>query len=418
MFGCAPDTGNLGVSALHGSVVAGLVERGWRGRVVVADHSAGVSGQDTGDAARAPSRFGYISGRRFNRPENASRIRVELASHVLFSASARVIARSVGLLDISGGDSFTDLYGPRRFRAVCQPKLLAMQLRKPLILLPQTYGPYREVGNRELASRIARYASQAWARDARSFEVLKELLGQGFDPSRHRMGVDVAFLLPTTPSARDSDASSHAPAGLNVSGLIWNDPAKAVSRYGFKADYREALVTMVSRIAGEGPVVLVPHVITPRGHYESDRDACLALVEALPGASRPNVRVCENPTDASRAKGIIASCGWFCGTRMHATIAALSSGVPTAAISYSDKTLGVFETCGQGEHVHDPRTMGTAELVERVLASWERRAEAKRSLAQHLPGVLAQAERQMDEIAAFCQTSASKNQSTGNRARA
>ena len=38
-----------------------------------------------------------------------------------------------------------------------------------------------------------RQAAMCWARDARSFETLKELLGDYFDPQRHRCGVDVAF---------------------------------------------------------------------------------------------------------------------------------------------------------------------------------------------------------------------------------
>jgi polysaccharide pyruvyl transferase WcaK-like protein len=87
---------------------------------------------------------------------------------------------------------------------------------------------------------------------------------------------------------------------------------------------------------------------------------------------------------------------------MHATIAGLSSGVPTAAVSYSDKTLGVFETCGQGEHVHDPRRLDTNALVDAVLRSFRERDSARASLATHLPAVLAKASEQMDEIVALC----------------
>mgnify|MGYP001402473369 CR=1 FL=1 len=46
------------------------------------------------------------------------------------------------VLDISGGDSFTDLYGPWRFRAILAPKQIAIRARKPLIMLPQTIGPF------------------------------------------------------------------------------------------------------------------------------------------------------------------------------------------------------------------------------------------------------------------------------------
>ena len=41
-------------------------------------------------------------------------------------------------------------------------------------------------------------------------------------------------------------------------------------------------------------VVLVPHVLAPRGRPESDLDAASALVDALPGAVRAQV-TCSSP---------------------------------------------------------------------------------------------------------------------------
>ncbi len=51
---------------------------------------------------------------------------------------------------------------------------------------------------------------------------------------------------------------------------------------------------------------------------------------------------------------------------MHSTIAGLSSGVPTATVTYSDKALGVFELCGQEDHVIDPRIFDTEQVVARL----------------------------------------------------
>ena len=114
-------------------------------------------------------------------------------------------------------------------------------------------------------------------------------------------------------------------------------------------------------------ILLVPHVLTPPGHYESDpeaNDKVLAALRADPDpavARRGRVSACgcaavyEHP---SEMKWLIARLDWFCGTRMHACIAGLSSGVPTAAIAYSLKTQGVFESCGVGDAVCDPRVRG------------------------------------------------------------
>lgn len=323
----------------------------------------------------------------------------------------RMLAACAAALDISGGDSFTDLYGASRFDAGVRRKLLANRVGIPLILLPQTYGPFRAERSRRIARRIVRAAAACWARDARSFEVLKDLLGDAFDPDRHKQGVDVAFgLRAMRPAGMGEEAAAAWPGGegpllgFNVSGLIWNSADGGRGQFGFRADYRAAVVGFLRR-ALEGSdcrILLVPHVVTEPGHYESDIQACREAAAAVGDGLAGRVMVAPTPEGPCEAKWMISRCDWFCGTRMHATIAGLSSGVPTAAIAYSDKTLGVFETCGQGSHVHDPRTLGTDELVERVLGSWSSRAAARASLAERLPDVLAQAERQMDEIAGLC----------------
>jgi len=92
------------------------------------------------------------------------------------------------VLDISGGDSFTDLYGEKRFWDVARPKLVALALGGPLILLPQTYGPFRDERLRQIASRIVDRAKMAWARDEHSFRSLRELAGNHFDPARQLCG--------------------------------------------------------------------------------------------------------------------------------------------------------------------------------------------------------------------------------------
>ena len=72
--------------------------------------------------------------------------------------------------------------------------------------------------------------------------------------------------------------------------------------------------------------------------------------------------------------------------------------MPTAALAYSLKTRGVFETCGQREQVAELRSRGTEETVEQLMDSWKKREEARCSLRETMPGVIAQAERQMELI--------------------
>jgi polysaccharide pyruvyl transferase WcaK-like protein len=188
--------------------------------------------------------------------------------------------------------------------------------------------------------------------------------------------------------------------GLNVSGLIGLRRNDAKKRFGLKAEYAEALVSFVETILRNPEVhlILVPHAMSPVGTTESDAEACLALVDEVAPRFRSRIKVSPRSLDEREVKWLISQVEWFCGTRMHSTIAALSSGVPAAALAYSDKTLGVFESCGLGNQVFDPRILETRAVVNSLLKSFESRAQTKELLDKKLGSVKVRARKQLESI--------------------
>ena len=414
LFGAAPDTGNHGVSALCFGTLAGLLRAARSLDVTVFDYGRGIRSAKARLGGRELSYrlCGASDTRRIYRRESFWKIRVCARLGGLGNPAARTLLTTDAILDISGGDSFTDLYGSRRFWAVATPKIIALELRKPLVLLPQTYGPFRSDRLRRAAEAIVRGSAMAWARDERSFQALKELAGNQFDPDRHRCGVDVAFALEAHEPAKPLppyiqrwlDQRDEPIVAVNISGLIYNDPARARIQYGLKVDYPELLHGLLLRLLRESGarIILLPHVLTPVGHYESDPQACDAALERLGDAANGRVAVLPPVLDQSETKWLIARMDWFCGTRMHSTIAALSSGVPAASISYSLKAAGVFESCGQGDCVADARQLDTDQAIDQVWQSWCGREQARASLQARLPKVLQQASEQAGLIVARC----------------
>lgn len=409
LFGASPDTGNLGVSALCFATLTGILSRDPSVCVTVFDY--GKKGRraeiEIGGCARSYLRCGAFDTRRYYRAESLWNIRMSCRLGGLANPGANAILQSDAVLDISGGDSFTDLYGARRFWSVTLPKLIAIEANRPLVLLPQTYGPFSSPRIRRAAEAVVRRSAAAWARDDRSYDELQSLLGHDFDPERHRSGVDVAFALPArcprTPLGhlgRWLDDRTRPLVGINVSGLILNDPDGSKNRFGLKADYRQVISELLSRLLDktDARVVLIPHVVTPPGHYESDLEASERIKSAINGAQQQRVTVAPAFDDPRDVKWLIAQMDWFCGTRMHSTIAALSSGVPCAAVAYSVKTAGVFNSCQQGDQVVDPRSFSTGDVVDRLWECWINRSSASESLQRALPNVLARAEVPFEDI--------------------
>lgn len=404
-FGAAPDTGNLGVSALCYATLISIVKQQPDAEITVFDCGRGRCRQSIqfNETEVSFYRQGAVNTRRFYRPESLWVMKFLGMFGGLGNPGIQTICASNAILDISGGDSFTDLYGARRFDSVTLPKLIAIQQKKPLILLPQTYGPFATQKCRQIASGIVKKARCAWARDARSFQVLRELLGSSFDPGRHKCGVDVAFGLPAVkpanlpPVLEDFFADKdNEKIGINISGLIYNDPLSARKRFGFKADYNKTVLELTRRFLKQTScrIALIPHVVTPVGHYESDIEACRDVLMNFGNDAEERVFIVPAYDNPCEIKWVVSKLNWFCGTRMHAAIAALSSGVPVSAISYSPKTLGVFETCGQGKHVADPQKMDQGELLNCLWQSWIEREKAIAQYAEKLPGVKAQVEEQ------------------------
>ena len=327
LFGAPGTNSNLGLDALMRGTVAAVVAAVPDARFTVFDHHLGVRpgrlpvGGTTADVTHVGARL----SRRVTRPESYAAMRASLLVGGRRNAGARAVLDSAAVLDVSGGDSFSDLYGRHRFRKVCAPKQLALSARRPLVLLPQTYGPFAERRTAHRARALVLGAAQAWARDEDSFAALRELLGTAFDPSRHHLGVDLAVLLEPAGALPDDLAAVLAdgppPVGVNVSGLLWHD----ATPFGLRADYRRAVHEVVVGLVRRGErVLLVPHVLGDGD--ESDVRAAAALRSGLPDDVQERVRTLERLPDAARAKAVIAACSWLLGARMPGTLAALSSG--------------------------------------------------------------------------------------------
>lgn len=396
----------MGVSALFMSAVTGISQHIDQVEFIVFDNGLGrrdaTLNLPDGKAIKL-IRFGARGGRRYHRPENIATMLLASRLGALgakLNQGIRLIDSCDAVLDVSGGDSFSDIYGKGRFNNICRPKAIAINRRKPLILLPQTYGPYKAPEAQQAAVRVIRRASMAWARDKNSYRILQELLGVNFDPAIHRCGVDMAFGMPAVSAESDLDQktaswlrekSPESPLiGYNISGLIYNDPAKAVPQYGFKADYKRVVIESIERCLRISParVVLIPHVLDELGHYESDLWACQDVKSKVDRDLAERIVVAPRIFDPRKVKWMIGQVDWFVGTRMHSTIAALSSGVAAAAISYSDKTAGVFDTCNMRDCVIDPRLFDTQAVIDHLLRLYQRRNETAGTLRSTLPQVM------------------------------
>ncbi len=242
------------------------------------------------------------------------------------------------VLDIGAGDSFTDIYGPRRFTFLLLSKLIAIARGKPLIFSPQTIGPFTRPGYKAAAAYAMRRAHAVFARDELSRTVAATIAPD----ARVRLAIDVAFELPFDDRSH-LRGGTRLRVGVNASGLLWAEAERGSNRFGLSYDYavfiRRLLAALTTR--GDVEVHLVPHATSSRDPADDDG----ALGDRL-AAEFPRTIRAANFATPSAAKSYISGLDLLVAGRMHACIGAFSAGVPVVPVAYSRKFDGLFALLG------------------------------------------------------------------------
>lgn len=361
------DSANLGVEALTVSQI-GLVSRA----CALADvkPSFSIIGWTRDGAPLSDPRIGRLTQVNFRRfmGRDPALFRAIKACDIVF--------------DIGEGDSFSDIYGAKRLTYLMGTKAMVLRHGIPLILSPQTLGPFN-------GSLAARFADMLMARSR--LVCSRDKLSSDYYRSRglrapFHEAIDVAFALPFVSQVKAGDGRIRV--GVNVSGLMWAGGYSGKNQFGLRCDYRAAVLALLDHFSRlpEVDVVLVPHVIPESRREEDDHHAAMEIARAYPATS-----VAPRFDSAGDAKGFISGLDFFTGARMHACIAAFSSGVPVVPMAYSRKFIGLFGTLGYDE-VADCTKDSTEAVVGRITRAFE----IRESLAQRIAAANAMAAERLD----------------------
>jgi colanic acid/amylovoran biosynthesis protein WcaK/AmsJ len=408
LLGASFDTGNLGVNALAESTIKIILHRWPSAEIVLLgsshlpeESSLRVGGREVTLRA-VPIRFSknvflpfhflqFVLYRILTFLLPGTALRQKLLKR---NEYCRTLYETDLAVDITGGDSFSDIYGMRRFVLGFLRKWLVLFYGRRFIMLPQTYGPFTRPITRLMAKRILRGAEAIYSRDQEGLERVRELLnGQGGD--HVRFAPDVAFLLdPRVPSdpaiVPDSDLRAHGSivVGLNISGLLYNGGYTRDNMFGLKVDYRQLVRQIADLLLEHEDVVLllVPHVFPPdESQVESDPLACKALFDEFKNEHEGRVYLAAGRYNHNEVKSVIGQCDFFLGSRMHACIAALSQNIPAVGLAYSKKFRGVFSAAGVEDHVVDLLTHDNQSVLAAVRRLFEDRQRARSQLTQAVP---------------------------------
>lgn len=282
-----------------------------------------------------------------------------------------IVRRSDLVIDIGGGDSFADIYGPKRINKMFFLKFVAHIAGRPLAMAPQTVGPFTRPLSKMLAKLSMRLSKVVASRDAKSTAAARDL---GCDKVIE--ACDVAMRLPYDPPAPRSPGGP-VKVGINVSGLLMGGGYTGKNEFGLQMDYPaliRGLITYFQNHPDGCEVHLIPHVIVRSGPMQAEDDYTAS--EKL-HAEFPGTVLAPAFDSPSEAKTYIAGMDFFMGARMHACIAAFSSGVPMIPMAYSRKFAGLFGTIGYDRTV-DCTTESAPAIHDAIIEGYADRETLQR----------------------------------------
>lgn len=249
-------------------------------------------------------------------------------------------------IDLTGGDSFTDIYGQYTFDSETKVKLLVKKLGKPLVLGPQTYGPFENKKNVKKAISAIEKANIVLSRDQKSIDYISSYTNKEI-----AVTTDLAFMLPF--KRNNVVPLGKVRVGINVSGLLIKDKTERTSLESvFKTDYEQYITRLIDWLLENETyeIYAIPHV----GRDGNDW---------LKGIYGNRINYLGEYKDPISAKNDISDMDIFIGSRMHATVGAFSSGVCTIPVAYSRKFSGLYNHLNY-DYVIDMTEMTTDVALE------------------------------------------------------
>lgn len=235
-----------------------------------------------------------------------------------------------------GGDGFSDIYGDRLFLSRLYQTFPFMAAKIPLIVLPQTLGPFKIEQNKELALKVLKYAKKVYVRDDR----FNDELNKNHIPYERTKDLS-AYMQPEEWDIKIEDKS----VGLNISGLAYYNRFKGLEH---QFDTYPKLVLKIIEYfnAKDYHVYLIPHSYR-WSNPSSDNDDLLACKDVYQKMKNRNrVTLLDKDLTSPQVKYVISRMKYFVGTRMHANFAAIYTKVPVFGLAYSYKFKGAFDANG------------------------------------------------------------------------
>jgi colanic acid/amylovoran biosynthesis protein len=265
---------------------------------------------------------------------------------------------------------------------------------KPIYVLPQSIGPFIHKWECQIIRWVLSPVRKIMVREEIS---LRELMNCQIPLECCHLLPDLAFAFrgATEASAvewlenQGIDLDADRPI-LGVTVINWGAQN---SSFNLQSQYETALADASCYFLNNygGRIVFIPQVWGPSPSND-DRIPTRRIIEMLP-ITFTNILYIDQPPAPNLLKAIYGQLDFFIGTRMHSNIFALSQYVPTIAIGYQHKTLGITKMLGIDQWTIEIQQISGQILKEKIDDLFDSQETVRRHLIDTIPILVQQSER-------------------------
>lgn len=280
---------------------------------------------------------------------------------------------------------------------------LATLSNKPIVISAASIGTFKKRITKMLARYVLNRVDVIEVREERTLEYLDSL---NISHPNIYLTADLAFLM--DPASKERINSIFSVEGLqDVKKPIFGvTPSYILHKYAFpeisslekkEEEYNNIIIKTINYLTEkyDCTVLLIPHAAAPNFATKND-DQTLSREIYEKVKENVNIKLIHGDYDADELKGIISRCDLFIGCRMHATIAATSTHVPTVALVYGHKSHGILgKMLGLEANIiavedYDPPEL-YSKLISKIDFAWQNRDQIRDQLEEKIESTQHQA---------------------------
>jgi len=296
------------------------------------------------------------------------------------------------LIISKGQEGITDYYGLKMYFSAIYEILLALTLRKKIVLLAHSIGPINNYLIKKITKIILSKINLIVVREPISKKFLENDLRIN---KKVHVTFDVGFLLktPNKPLIKNILKKEGIVRENFKKPLVIIAPNSALEkRINARTLLKDVAEFCVNHL--DSVVLLLPHV------YSKDWNNDKLLCEKIYNSTRlkDQIKIMKGEYSAEELKGIIAYSDLCISSRFHPIIHSISTATPFLAVTCSKKTKGTLQMLGLDTYFFNPSKRECKEVFEIITEIWKKREWIKKRLRPLYPQIKAKVEKNFDLI--------------------